>query len=48
MTASQETAVRAWLDRIEETDPATIAEVLDRCRQDVDARAYFLMRAAES
>jgi len=47
MTACQELAIRDWLARIEETDPATIAEVMDKCRRDADARAYFVGRAAE-
>jgi hypothetical protein len=46
MSASEETAVRAWLALIEETDPATIAEVIGRCQQDADARDYFTGRAA--
>jgi hypothetical protein len=47
LTAEAETAIRAWLALIEETDPATIAEVLTGCRQDVDVRRYFLGRADE-
>ena len=47
LTAEEETAIRAWLALIEETDPATIAEVIDRCRSDADARDYFTGRAAE-
>ena len=46
MTAEDEAAIRAWLALIEETDPATIAEVTDQCQQDEDARGYFLSRAA--
>lgn len=46
MTASEETAIRAWLALIEETDPATIAEVIGRCQRDADARDYFTGRAA--
>lgn len=46
MTAGEETAIRAWLALIEETDPATIAEVLDQCERDADARGYFVGRAA--
>jgi hypothetical protein len=47
LTASEETAIRAWLARIGETDPATIAEVIGQCQRDADARAYFIGRAAE-
>lgn len=46
LTAEDEKAIRAWLAQIEETCPATIAEVIERCQRDTDARAYFLERAA--
>lgn len=46
LTASEEMAIRAWLALIEETDPATIAEVIDQCQRDADARDYFTGRAA--
>ncbi len=46
LTASEETAIRTWLALIEETDPATIAEVIERCQRDADARDYFTDRAA--
>jgi hypothetical protein len=46
LTAEEETAIRAWLALIEETDPATIAEVIDQCQRDADARGYFTGRAA--
>ena len=45
LTASDETAIRAWLALIEETDPATIAEVIGQCQRDADARDYFTGRA---
>lgn len=41
MTAEEETAIRAWLARIKETDPATIAEVIGQCGRDADVRHYF-------
>ena len=47
MTAEEETAIRAWLALIEETDPATIAEVMSQCQRDADAREYFTGRASE-
>ena len=47
MSQAQETAIRAWLDHIEEDDPAIIAEVLDKCRTDPEALAYFSRRAEE-
>ncbi len=47
MTAEEETAIRAWLAHIDETDPAITAEVMDKCRTDAGARTYFLLRAEE-
>ena len=46
LTVEAETAIRAWLALIEETDPATIAEVIGQCQRDADARDYFTGRAA--
>lgn len=46
LTAEEETAIRAWLALIEETDPATIAEVIGQCQRDADARGYYTGRAA--
>lgn len=46
ITASDEMAIRAWLALIEETDPATIADVIGQCQRDADARDYFTGRAA--
>ncbi len=46
LTASEEMAIRAWLALIEETDPATISEVIGQCQRDADARDYFAGRAA--
>jgi hypothetical protein len=46
MTADEDAVIRAWLALIEETDPATIAEVIDQCQRDADARDYFTGRAA--
>ena len=46
LTANEEKAIRAWLALIEETDPATIAEVIGQCQRDADARDYFTGRAA--
>lgn len=48
MTADQEAAIRAWLARIEETDPYIIADVLEQCRGDADARDYFIGQTANS
>ncbi len=44
---SEEINIRAWLKHIEETDPDIITETVDRCRDDLDARRYFLMRSKE-
>lgn len=46
LTASEETAIREWLALIEETDPATNAEVIERCKRDAAALDYFTGRAA--
>jgi hypothetical protein len=48
MTAKDETAIRVWLARIEETDPQNIADTLALCQRDQEARACFLRRAGES
>ena len=45
MTADEETAIRAWLEKIGETDPPTIAQVLAQCLNDADAQDYFKRRA---
>jgi len=44
LTASEEAAILAWLALIEETDLATIAEVIGQCQRDANARAYFAGR----
>jgi hypothetical protein len=44
MAGVEETAIRAWLAHIEETEPDIIAEVLDQCHADLEARVYFLRR----
>lgn len=46
LTASEETAIRAWLALIKETDRATIAEVIEQCQRNADARDYVTGRAA--
>jgi hypothetical protein len=46
LTAQEEAAIRAWLALIEEADSATIAEVIDQCQRDADARDFFNERAA--
>lgn len=36
--------VAAWLDKIQEHDQATRAEVMEVCANDKNARAYFVER----
>jgi len=45
LSAEDEAAIRAWLAAIDETDPEAIAGVIERCRQDADARDYFTRQA---
>lgn len=47
LTDVEESAIREWLAHIEEADPEIIAEVLDKCRANPEATAYFLQRAEE-
>ncbi|MDP2964024.1 MAG: hypothetical protein Q8N54_14830 [Sulfurimicrobium sp.] len=47
MPADEESAIRAWLVHIEETDAAIIAVVLNQCRADTEARGYFLRQAGD-
>ena len=47
LSADEDATIKGWLTHIEETDPDIIAEVLDQCRTDLEARRYFLQRAGE-
>ncbi|MCZ6802992.1 MAG: hypothetical protein O7D86_03410 [Proteobacteria bacterium] len=47
LSLDEETRIRAWLAHIDETDPAIITEVLNKCRDEPDARRYFLKRPEE-
>jgi len=47
LSPDEESNVLAWLAHIDETDPAIIAEVVDKCRSDLEARRYLLMRSEE-
>ncbi len=47
MTGEEEAEIRAWLAHIEETDKDIIAEVVDKYRNDLEARRYFLKRSEE-
>ncbi len=45
LTAEDEAAIQAWLALIEETELAAIAEVIEQCQWNADARDYFMGRA---
>ncbi len=45
MSANEEFSIRRWLAHIEETDPDMIAEVVDNCRNNLEARCFYLKRA---
>lgn len=47
VTADQEAVIRSWLSQIDETEEAVITHVLNRCRQDPDARDYFIRLASD-
>ena len=44
---NEEADILAWLAHIDETESVIIAEVLDSCRTDMDARRYYLKRSEE-
>lgn len=46
LNPDEESAVRAWLAQIEETNPSMISEVIKQCNRDVAVRAYFIGRVA--
>ena len=48
LATGEEQAMRRWLDHIHETDPDTIEMVLEQCRTDPEAKAYFLKRVRET
>lgn len=41
LSTDEEKAIRDWLAMINELDPAIIAEVIEQCQQDTDARDHF-------
>jgi hypothetical protein len=43
-----EAKVRKWLAHIGETDGEVVAEVLDQCRTDADARKYYIHHAVSN
>lgn len=47
LSPNEESKILAWLAHIDETDPAIIAEVVDKCRNDREARRYFVKRSEE-
>ena len=47
LLAEEETAIRAWLAHIEETDSVTIADVLAKCAAKPDARAFYPEQARQ-
>jgi hypothetical protein len=47
LSPDEESSIRPWLAHIEETDPTIITEVLDKCRDELDARRYVLKRSEE-
>ena len=47
LSSDEESSILVWLAHIDETDPTIIAEVVDKCRNDLEARRYFLKRSDE-
>lgn len=47
LPAGEERAICAWLAHIEETGDAIVGHVLNQCRNNAEARGYFLRRAGE-
>lgn len=45
LSKAEEKRILTWLASIGETDAVTIGEVIDKCRYDLEARAYFTGRA---
>jgi hypothetical protein len=48
MSSRERNAIRAWLDFINEHDPLTISEMLEKAENVLDARRYFLERSKEA
>lgn len=48
LIACDEARIRAWMAHTGEEDEAAIAEILESCRNDAEARDYFLSRASEA
>lgn len=44
LTSDEEVAIREWLAHIKETDADIITDVINQCRQNADARKYYLER----
>jgi hypothetical protein len=45
LTPEQDSALRAWLVRIQETDAAIVTHLFTQCDRDAGAREYFLRQA---
>ena len=45
LDAAKESAIRAWLKRIQEDDPVVIDEVIEKCRLNPADLSYFLTQA---
>ena len=48
LSLDEEASIWTWLAHIKETDPITIAEVLNKCRVEVDARRCFLQLSEDA
>ncbi len=47
LSKDEESTIRAWLAHIKETNPDTINDVLDKCRNNPNTRRYVLRRTEE-
>jgi len=48
LSDEQETKIRSWLEYISETDSDIITEIVERCRDNMEAKEYFLRRSHEA
>jgi hypothetical protein len=48
LSVADENHILRWLAHIQETDQEIISFVIDKCRTDATARAYFLDRATQA
>ena len=47
LSLEDEGNIRAWLAHIQETDQNILAEVVDKCRNDLEARRYIMKQSKE-